>query len=309
MKIRFIPLVLIACVALAPAFAEDAEYKGPDAIDLKVDGKTWLRTMCGKFDPARADETYKVYTHLINFEGTQPITKGPGGKYPHHRGLFIGWKDTMVNGTDYDTWHMTNSYQQIVRVGSTGKPNEDSMRIDWRDMGGKTLIEETRKLEAKLDEDRRVIDFSSVLTAVDTKIELKGDLQHAGMHVRMAQEVADRDEKESKAKTSSPESTTYVLPEGAQSLPDDKVTGAWWVCCSCVVEGKRYWILHMSPPSTPGGVPVYSIRKYARFGSFFEPTLEPKKPLDLHFRIVLSEKPLDQKKCQALYDAFAKERP
>jgi hypothetical protein len=75
------------------------------------------------------------------------------------------------------------------------------------------------------------------------------------------------------------------------------------------VGGKRRHVLHMTPPSNPGGVPVYSIRKYARFGAFFEPDVEQGKPLDLHYRVVWSDTPLDQAACQKLYDAFAKERP
>ena len=37
---------------------------------------------------------------------------------------------------------------------------------------------------------------------------------------------------------------------------------------------------------------------------FFEPTLEEGKPVDLHFRIVISEEELDQAACAKLYDAY-----
>ena len=43
-------------------------------------------------------------THVLDFDGKEPITE-VYGKYTHHRGLFIGWKDTIVNGVDFDTWH------------------------------------------------------------------------------------------------------------------------------------------------------------------------------------------------------------
>lgn len=291
----------------ATAATAEAAKTLPDTLDLSVGGAPWLRTMCAPFDPARNEETYKVYTHILDFSGKAPITKGPGGKYPHHRGLYIGWKDTLIDGVDYDTWHMSNSIQQLTAAENA--PGMQTLSIDWRDREGNNLIQEKRIIRAHADGELRVIDFNSNLSAVKSKVELKGDLQHAGMHVRMAQEVAERDEAETKAKTTSKDSTSYILPEGAQSLPDDKVTGAWWVCCSFVVEGKRYWAVHMSAPDTPGGVPVYSIRKYARFGSFFEPTLEPQKPLSLNFRIIVSEKELDQKTCQALYDAYAKAKP
>lgn len=282
------------CLVFTGARAEDAAL--PASIDLEVGGKPWLRTMCAPHDPANREENYKVYTHILSFDGKAPITKGAGGKFTHHRGLFIGWKDTLINGVDLDTWHMKETYQQLVSVDTTN--GVQTLEITWNDLQDKPFIKEVRTLSARPEGDLRVIDFGSRLTALEHKIELKGDLQHAGMQLRMAQEVAEHED-----------STHYILPEGAVTHEDDKVTGAWWACASVVVGGKRYWMVHMSPPSTPGGVPVYSIRKYARFGAFFEPTLTALEPLDLHFRVVASEKELDQKACQALYDAFAKERP
>jgi hypothetical protein len=61
----------------------------------------------------------------------------------------------------------------------------------------------------------------------------------------------------------------------------------------------------MTPKDHPTGEPVYSIRRYARFGAFFEPDLEEGTPLVLNFRIVLSQSELDQKACEALYKAYA----
>lgn len=266
-------------------------------LPIQIDGKTWLQTQVTPFDPKDAETTYKVYTEILSFDGKAPITKGPGGKFPHHRGLFLGWKDTLIDGQDFDTWHMTNAIQQLNRVVSN-KDGEQALAVDWKTLDGKPFIEEHRTISAHAEGDLRVIDFGSTLTALEHQIQLKGDLQHAGMQVRMAQEVAEHEA-----------TTQYILPAGAQTFEDDKVTGAWWACCSCEVGGKRYWVMHLSPPSTPGGVPVYSIRKYARFGAFFEPTLEPKVPLALHFRVIVSERELDQAACQALYDAYAKERP
>jgi hypothetical protein len=175
----------------------------PATLDYSVGGQPWLRTMAAPHDTANREETYKVFTHILSFDGKGPITKGAGGKFTHHRGLFIGWKDTMVNGVDLDTWHMPNCYQQLV---STSEANGvQTLGITWNDLENKPFITEERTLAAKADGDVRVIDFGSKLTALEHKIELKGDLQHAGMQLRMAQEVADHED-----------STSYILPEGAQ---------------------------------------------------------------------------------------------
>ena len=61
----------------------------------------------------------------------------------------------------------------------------------------------------------------------------------------------------------------------------------------------------MTPQDHPTGVPVYSIRRYARFGAFFESDLAQDKPLTVRFRILVSEAELDQAACQALYEAYS----
>lgn len=312
-------IAFILCAVLLQVFASAAQFDAKDAgdhYDLVVDGKVWLRTMTPKYDANNREETYKVYTHLLDFDGVGPITKGPGGKFPHHRGLFIGWKDTMVNGVDIDTWHMvkepcTQQHVKWAPLKTSSDGVTQSEEIRWADGSDKTFINEIRAITASPGENGlRIFDFQSKLASVAGKIELKGDLQHAGMQVRMAQEVADRDDAEVKAKAPADQrSTKYLLPEGAKTEPDDRVTGAWWACCSCEVGGKRYWIVHMTHPSTCKDAPVYSVRLYARFGAFWEPTLEEGMPQQYNFRIVLSDKPLDVAACQKLYDAYAKSKP
>lgn len=271
----------------------------PDTLDVVKDGAVWLRTMTPVFDAAKADETYKVYTHVFDFAGKQPITKGPGGKYTHHRGLFIGWKDTMVNGVDYDTWHMPNCTQRHMSWESTQADDAKAVqreRVDWCDDKGAPFIGEVRTISAHAgDNGLRIIDFESELTSHAGRIELKGDLQHAGMQVRMANEVSEHEA-----------TTQYVMPDGAKELEDDKVVGAWWMMCSPEVGGKRYYVMHMTHPSLVTGEPVYSIRRYARFGAFFEPTLEEGKPALFRFRVIVSEKELDRAQCVSLYADYSK---
>jgi hypothetical protein len=292
MRIR----LLLACSVLLSAAALAEPVERPYA----VEGTRWLGTVVTPYNAAQRDNTYKVFTHLYDFAGKAPITKGAGGKFPHHRGLFIGWSDTLVAGQDYDTWHMSNCQQEHVAWLDEAPRAEDGpqrQRIAWRSLSGETFVEEERALSARPGGDGlRVVDFHSRLTATGAPVQLRGDLQHAGMQVRLSNEVVDNEA-----------ATRYILPDGATRGDDDAVTGAWWACCSTEMGGKRYWVLHMSHPGLPGGVPVYSIRGYARFGAFFEPDLAPGQPVDLHFRIVLSEKPLDEARCAALYAAYAAE--
>ena len=281
-----------------------ASVAAEEAYDLLVDGRPWLRTMIAYDNSSKAarEKTYKVFTHIYDFDGQNFLTKGAGGKYTHHRGLFIGWNKTHVAGQEYDTWHMTDCYQRHVEWLDPKTGSESSRQsevIEWCELNGEPFIREVRTITAKPGADgMRIIDFSSELTSLKGTIQLRGDLQHAGMQLRLANEVSRHED-----------STRYLLPKGAEELHDDEVVGAWWVVCSAVIDGERYWIAHMTSSMHPLGVPVYSIRRYARFGAFFEPDLEEGVPLRLSFRVVVSDREIDARKAQALYVEYTAAHP
>jgi len=272
---------------------------GRVSLPIALDGTPWAQTMVTPFDRARREETYKVFTHLLDFDAGEPITKGAGGKYTHHRGLFIGWNDTLVGKRDLDTWHMSNCTQELAAdLTPADAEGMQRLEIHWKRSSGRPVIKEIRTLQlSKGGDGVRIIDFRSQLETLAGDIELRGDLQHAGMQVRMANEVVDNQA-----------ATRYILPEGAEELDEDKVVGGWWACASVEVRGKRYWVLHMTDPNLVTGEPVYSIRRYARFGAFFEPDLTEDAPLDLNFRVAWTTNELDRTACQAMYDAYAASR-
>jgi hypothetical protein len=275
------------------------------ATELGVAGVPWVSIVTAPHDGTKHEDTSKVFAHLLDFEGVNPITQGIGGaRYPHHRGLFLGWQDTLVGGTDYDSWHMTNCYQtctgtiEVPGQYTAGASAAAGIRVEWRSLTGEAFLTENRYYVLRSVPEGpslRVCDHVSELRALNAPIQLKGDLQHAGMQIRLHGDLAEK------------ESAAYVLPAGAVEGKDDAVSGGWWACCTAEILGKRYWVLHMTPPNHPGGQPVYSIRRYGRFGAFSEPTIEEGKALALSYRIVWSDAPLDQAVCQALYDAYAAE--
>ena len=62
-------------------------------LDFLRDGKPLVRYMYA-FDDSSEDarhQTYKPYHHVFDPAGENTITKGPGGQYTHHRGIFIGF--------------------------------------------------------------------------------------------------------------------------------------------------------------------------------------------------------------------------
>jgi hypothetical protein len=291
----------IAVLVFPVASASAGDPPELEVRELDVDGQTWLGAVHTPFQEAWREHTKKVFTHIYDFEGEAPITKGVGGKYSHHRGMFIGWRETRAGGGVWDTWHCPESYQEHARWLEAPAVEDGAAQrqeVFWREPGGEPFLQEIRTLAARPGPNgARVFDFTSELRATGGKVELRGDLQHAGMQVRLANEVSQHED-----------TTRYLLPAGAEERDNDKVVGGWWACCSAVIRGKRYWLAHMTPPDHPTGEPVYSIRRYGRFGAFFETDIEPGQPLTVTFRLVLSQKPMNQETCEALYETYAAER-
>ncbi len=292
-------------VAMAVMLGAAASYAEEPGYTMTVGGEPWLRTITPIYDDGTDEirqNTNKVYTQVYDVTGDHFITKGLGGKYPHHRGLFIGWRDTKVGDHMYNTWVQTDHYQAHVKWVEQRNGDDDATAtqiIEWRDAETDApFIRERRTIRATPGRDGlRIIDFTSILTALDSDIELRGDLHHAGMQVRLANEVVDHEE-----------TTEYTLPEGAEVNGKNGVTGAWWALCSAVIQGERTWMIHMTPPDHPAGEPIYSIRPYGRFGSFTETDLAKGMPLVLTYRMVLSPGALTQAECDNLYSEYTNER-
>lgn len=289
----------VALVAAGAALVASAESR-----DLLVNGNPWARTVVTPYDDSGVKSriaTYKVYTHLYDFDGSGFLTKGEGGLYTHHRGVFIGWMKTGIGDDIVDSWHMRGCYQEHAGWLNESDPANGalhSLNVEWRTRDGDLFIRETRTIAASSHTSgTRIFDVSSTLDAVSGPVVLEGDAQHAGMQIRLANEISEH-----------PETTEYILPESAVIGKDDTVTSAHWACASVKIRGQRYWVMHMTPPDHPTATPVYSIRDYGRFGAFFETTIEPRAPLNLSFRIVVSREPLDQTACKRLYDAYAAAR-
>ncbi len=55
------------------------------------------------FDPDDIENTKKPFHHVFDPDGTRTITKGVGGLYSHHRGLFFGYNKIQVGDQSLDT--------------------------------------------------------------------------------------------------------------------------------------------------------------------------------------------------------------
>jgi hypothetical protein len=279
------------------SFADGDGYR-----DVLFDGKPVLRHMHA-WDPTRRDETFKPYTHVFDFAGREPITKGPGGDFTHHRGLFIGWNKTIFGDKSYDFWHCKN----VIRRHANYLPEQEKAGAegatmvsvtDWPAPDGKLVVRETQSISAVKPADGRLqLDVTFKLEAPSGPVRLEGDVQHAGFHFRAAQEVHKRQKE-----------TQYILPEGAVKKGGDLYEECNWVVCQFNIGNTRYAVAHFNHPENAKPV-QYSTRAYGRFGAFSKTAIAADQPLALRYRVIVTDVakvPIGAAAdWQAQFDAFA----
>jgi hypothetical protein len=264
----------------APGFSLDD--RSGEHLDVLYQGKRVARYMYG-YDPstpARLQETYKPYLHIFDAEGNAPITKGSGGRFPHHRGIYIGWNRILFDGKRHDLWHMNKDSRQVHERFSKKhwSPTEAGFvsLIQWMGTDGGLLLQEQRTTRFHEVSKPFIaqVDFESELTAVSGDLQLAGDPNHAGVQYRPANEITDNE-------------TIYLFPrKEANPLRDLDYP---WVGSSHTIKGKRYGVVHMNHPENPKNTLYSAYRDYGRFGAFFEAELNSGETLALKYRIIVME--------------------
>jgi hypothetical protein len=268
-------------------------------LELLLDGKPVARYMVA-FAADRLQDTYKPYLHMLDAEGQAPITKGPGGLYPHHRGIFIGWTRLTLGGKAYDLWGMGGGVQvhQAFRDQKAG-PDQASFTsvVHWNAKGGEPLLEEERSFTFH----RRpaptlvLVDVVSKLKAVAGDTWLNGDPEHAGVHYRPANEV-------DKSKTK------YLFPKEGDDPRKDKDLA--WAAEAYVLGDKTYTVQQMNHPSNPQGTLWSAYRDYGRLGAFCTKELKNGDTLVLSYRFwVLAGDLPPRDELQTQWNGFAGIQP
>lgn len=229
----------------------------------------------------RVEETYKPYLHIFDADGKSPITKGPRGKFPHHRGIYLGWNRIGVGGATYDRWHMTGGYQvqqKLLAQSTDGGKASITAHILWAGASPeKTILDEKRTTTLFTPTHGYVgADVISVLKAVAGETKLEGDPEHAGLQFRPAQEVSRNE-------------TSYIYP--ILNANPHKDLDYPWVVETFTLEEKKYSVIFLNHPSNPQGTLCSAYRDYGRFGYFFKATIPAEKELTLKVRLLVVEGP------------------
>lgn len=277
--------------------------------ELRDGGRPVLRYMHKPFDDSTKENrelTYKVYHHVFDPAGKRLVTKGPGGLYPHHRGIYFGFnRITYGNGKKADTWHCTGgahqSHEKVLASEAGRLLGRHRLQIDWHGENKEVFAREERELTVYHVPGGTMIDFASRLKTTGGPAKLDGDPQHAGVQFRADNEVAAKTSKE----------TIYIRPDGVGqpgvewNWPQQKnQVNLPWKAMSFVLGGQRYTVANLDRPENPKEA-RFSERTYGRFGSYFVYDLTPDKPLEVRYRFWLQEGQMKPDEVARMAAAFA----
>jgi Methane oxygenase PmoA len=296
---------------------------------LSFGSRPVLDFMCRPLDESSKEareETFKPFHHLYDPDGKILVTKGPGGYFTHHRGLFYGFNKITYGGKEADVWHCTkNCYQSSEKVlDEAAGPvlGRQIVAIDWHGQDRQPFAHEQREMTVYNLPGGTMIDFASRLETVGEKVRLDGDPQHSGFHFRTANEVADKGkvQKTKDGKTTAekvnPE-TIFIRADGVgrpgEAINWDPKLGAKndprtinqpWKGMSFLLGGERYTVAMLDLPSNPKEA-RFSERDYGRFGSYFEYDLTKDHPLEIRYRVWLQKGMMTPEQIAALAADFA----
>ena len=258
-------------------------------LDLLFGGRKVTRYMYAydTSSPQRTFETYKPLHHVFDAQGKNLLTNGPDGehpytkgiKYPHHRGIFIGWNKLEFGGQRFDLWHMKEAHQvhqEFLELSAGPVLAKTKALIHWNDKNGEPIIAEQRETTVFRQSNPTILllDFHTKLKAVRGDVFLNGDPEHAGFQYRAHDDVA-KGGKEVKA--------TYLFHK--DGIDPKKNYNLPWAAMSYGLNDRRYSVQHMNHPGNPEPTIYSAYRDYGRFGAFFKKEIAAGKTLTLRYRI------------------------
>ena len=287
MKTNPLALTLTLSIGLLAPLAAQLEIKDAKGkhLDILSGDKVLVRYMY-EYDTSTNEKkhaTDKPYLHVFDAEGKAPITKGPGGQYTHHRGIFIGWSKLGFNGKSYDRWHMKNG-AIVHQKFHEHKTRENTASItsvtQWNDGDRKPMLDEERTMTVWTPNEgwaRVVIFFKSKLTATYGDVALKGDPEHAGIQYRPADEVNRK-------------KTKYLFPKEEITTGNvKKHKDLAWIAETYWLGDKAHSVVQLNHPGNPKGTVHSAYRDYGRFGSFFEKEIKKGETLTVNYAFAIVE--------------------
>ncbi|MCB1079461.1 MAG: PmoA family protein, partial [Verrucomicrobiae bacterium] len=162
-------LPILALGALIPGHLNAADaFSWKDTpgkyVDLSFGDRLVARYVYETIDlstPERREETYKPFHHVYDEAGKNFITKGPGGKFTHHRGIYYGFSKTGYTDAEgkaqtVDTWHCKpgkgtdpgahQTHAAFLEQTTDATHAVQKVRIAWHGNDGAVFANEERTL-------------------------------------------------------------------------------------------------------------------------------------------------------------------
>lgn len=274
--------------------------KDPDAVfgahkpELAVtygEDKVAARLMQLPFDKNNPRPTCKVFHHVYAPDGAL-LTKGFGGQFEHHRGLFVGWNQTKVGDKRFDFWHCNKGEHQdfagtlAPQLLSLGKKAQVSM-IAWVAPDGRQIVNELRGFEVLEHDEHAYALLMRVQLTASVDLTLTGDPQHAGQQFRSLQQFAEKDA----------DPVLYLRPPTRKEHGNDIWTECDWIAGILRLPKKTYTVLRIESPHNGGKKIRWSTRPYGRFGATRTFKLKKAERVRLDQIYVIAEGAQDGKWC------------
>jgi hypothetical protein len=312
-------LLLTLAVAIPGTSFADYEWQDTEGkhLDLLRDGKPVVRFVYESIDessPERRDETYKPFCHVFRPGSSDAfLTKGPGGKFPHHRGIYYGFSKCSYVGPDgktqknIDTWHCRKAHQvhrEFLKQTAGADSATFTSRIEWIDNEGKPFASEERSMTFSQEGSALIVDFDSTLKPLVPELTVDGDPQHAGFQYRANNHVAEKTAKQ----------TIYTRPESGEAKPGATINWSAksdtpqtrdlpWKVMTYVLDGKSFSVTYLDSKKNPKPA-RYSERDYGRFGSYFVAKATEEQPLTIQYRLVINSGKTSAEDAAKWHEAF-----
>ncbi len=242
--------------------------------------------------PEARHDTYKPFLHVMDPNGMSPITKGPGGQFTHHRGIFLGFNKIGFKGKRYDLWHMKVGVQRHVEfTEQVADPNQAKFTslISWETNEGEQIIEEKRTMifHRPPTHAYALVEMRSELFAKNGDLIMNGDPEHAGAQFRPADEITTSE-------------TSYFFHE--DGIDPKKDLDLPWAGETFTLPSGMYSVVILNHPDNPEGTRFSAYRDYGRFGAFpsFEITEGESRVLRYQWIIQTGLRPSDAEIQQAM---------
>lgn len=283
-------LTLGACASSPTTVDTKAEAIGDASIVATKNGRLAARLVSPVHDAKHHQATSKVFHHVYAPDG-RLLTKGPGGQFGHHRGLFLGWNQLSSGRERYDFWHCNRGeiqqHEGFIDHGEHGLGEDWQVSaINWLTPDGRALIAERRAIRARELGELTVLDLCSELRAF-ADVRLAGDPQHAGQQFRALQMFAEQNGPK----------VDYIRPLAAAGKGNDIWTGCEWIAAVLPMPDREVTVLRIEGRDNP--LPTtWSTRAYGRFGATFTHRLRKGNVLKLSWTYVIANGRRDRDWCQ-----------